>query len=494
MIKAARIVTVAACGLVLAAAPPAWGGPAPSASAAASTSPVAPGKAAQPDAADVDTQMTVQELDRMLARAFDGDVDARRAAAKALTELGMDATAAIGKKFADLRREKNVPIGAMIKLAHDSTPTKGDQFDWIDGLLRGAKTDQPGYRTAMTYACLFRAVAHIGTTAAAKHLVKVAGDHNGALKSEVARALRNMGDKAVPALIETRKDATDVRQWAYSQLEQMNKRLPGEAVQTKSNQVLADVLRAYAYVKEPDAISVTVSFVNSDRVQVRAAAREALLAYGQDAIWKLREAYHNLTGSSAPEGASAEQVARELFAAFDRSRLQEVYALLEDGLKKHKEGKYADAVTSFDKVLARQPMLDRRAEMVAGYVAYAQSIEDADPAKSLALLRKAGRLDPDGPRSNQIQSEIAYLEGKELLARGIADTQSFRRAITLDPANARARAELDRLETDAEERQNRLRRWSAAGAVMAAAVAFVILFGGRRPKPRDAKPPRPRTA
>ena len=477
-----RIGALATCiGLAL-ASPGASAGAAPAGSASATAT------------AEVDAQMTLPELDRMLAKAFDGDVESRRAGAKALGELGADATAAIGKKFAELRREKNVPLGAMIKLAHDSTATKGDQFDLVDGLLRGAKPEQPGYRTTMTYACLMRAVAHIGTTAAIKHLVFTANDHNGALKSELSRALRNMGDKAVPALIETRKDATEVRHWAYTQLEQMNKRLPGEAVQTKSNQVLADVLRAYAYVKEPDAISVTISFVNSDRVQVRAAARDALVVYGQDAIWKLREAFHNLTGANAPEGASAEQVARELFAAYDRSRLQEVYALLEDGLKKHKEGKLADAVQSFDKVLARQPMLDRRAEMVAGYVAYAQSIEDSDQPAALALLRKAARLDPDGPRSGQIQSEVAYLEGKELLSRGIADTEAFRRAIALDAGNSRARAELDRLEADAEERQNRLRRWSAAGAVMAAAVAFVILFGGKKPKSKSVKPARARTA
>jgi hypothetical protein len=464
----------------------AWAGPSPAASGSA-----APGAGA---AADMDPQMTVQELDRMLAKTFDGDVESRRAAAKAITELGVDATQAIGKKFAELRREKNVPLGGMIKLAHDSTPTKGDQFDMIDGLLRGARPEQPGYRTAMSYACLMRAVAHIGTTAATKHLLLLANDHNGALKNEVARTLRNMGDKAVPALIETRKDAPDIRHWAYLQLEQMNKRLPGEAVQTKSNQVLADVLRAYAYVKEPDAISVTLSFVNSDRVQVRAAAREALLAYGQDAIWKLREAYHNLTGASAPEGASAAEVARELFAAYDRSRLQEVYALLEDGLKKQKEGKLLEAVQSFDKVLARQPMLDRRAEMVAGYVAYAQSIEESDPGAALALFRKAGRLDPDGPRAGQIQSEIAYLEGRDLLSHGIADTEAFRRAIALDPGNAKARAELDRLETDAEERQNRLRRWAAAGAVLAAAIAFLILFAGKKRERERPAVGRPRSA
>ena len=56
---------------------------------------------------------------------------------------------------------------------------------------------------------------------------------------------------------------------------------------------------------------VILSFVNSDRAQVRAAAREALAAYGQDAIWKLREAYAALTGKPANEGWTAPELANE---------------------------------------------------------------------------------------------------------------------------------------------------------------------------------------
>ena len=88
---------------------------------------------------------------------------------------------------------------------------------------------------------------------------------------------------------------------------------------------------AYGAIHDMDAVSVVLSFVNSDRAQVRAAARESLGLYGQDAIWKLREAYTNLVGKSAPDTWSADQVSKELFATYDRFRLQEVYALLDDG-------------------------------------------------------------------------------------------------------------------------------------------------------------------
>ena len=128
-------------------------------------------------------------------------------------------------------------------------------------------------------------------------------------------------------------------------------------------------------------------------------------------------------------------------------------------------------------------MLDRRGEMVGGYVQYAQSIEDKDRPSAQAYLRKASRLDESGPRAQQIQSELLYLEGEDLLARGIADADLFRRAVALDPGNTRASNALARLETVTEEKKSHLNRWIAAAAVFAIAVAGIILFGGRR-KPR----------
>ncbi|WP_336139508.1 HEAT repeat domain-containing protein, partial [Klebsiella pneumoniae] len=82
---------------------------------------------------------------------------------------------------------------------------------------------------------------------------------------------------SIPALVETRKDSSsELRHWAYAQLEAMGKRIPGDAVQTKDNQVLADVLHAFGAIHDLDAVPVILSFVSSDRVQVRTAAREAL--------------------------------------------------------------------------------------------------------------------------------------------------------------------------------------------------------------------------
>jgi len=425
------------------------------------------------------------DFEKMLAPVAGDDAAAKAEAAKLVEALGSDALPAITKKLAELRKSTSTSVAAAVKSGREAAGAKNaaTEIDLADALLKN-KTEGAGYKTAVQTAVILRALAHIGTTPALKQLVKVSGDHSNAFRTEVARHVKALGDKAVPALIETRKDSSsDVRHWAFSTLESMGKRVPGDAVQTKDNQVLADVLKAFANVHDMDALPVLLSFVNSDRIQVRAAARDALLGFGQDAVWKLREAYSNVTGKPAGEGVPAAQIAKDLFAAYDRLRLQEVYGLLDEGLAKEKEGKHDEAVAAFDKVLARQPMLDRRGEMVPAYVGLAQSLQESDPPRSLSLFRKAARLWPESPRANQIEAEIAYLEGKELLGRGIADVEPFKRALTLDPTHEKARAEINRLETNVEERQDRIRAMAAAGVVVLVAVVGILLFGGRRRRP-----------
>jgi hypothetical protein len=165
-----------------------------------------------------------------------------------------------------------------------------------------------------------------------------------------------------------------------------------------------------------------------------------------------------------------------------------VYGLLEEGLKSAKDGKEEEAVLAFDKVLARQPMLDRRVDMVPAYVTRAQKLEAVDVEQSLALLRKAERLAPQGPHVPAIRAELAYLEGKGLLSRGLQDPEPFQRALAFDPAHAGARAELERLESLGEQRSSRTLTVAAAVGALLLALVGLVLFAGRGPR-RPARQP-----
>ncbi len=407
----------------------------------------------------------------------------RLAAARAVEKLGPEAVDAITAKLAELRKTPGAPGAAAIEQARKAAGREGDLVEALlalDTEAGSAKLDPSAVRTALVSVVLARALANAGTTAAGRSLVRLASDHNGALRPELARLVKKMGEQAIPALIETRKDSAAVRTWAYSLLEGMGKRIPADAVQTKDNEVLVDVLRAYAKIGDLDALPVILSFVNADRAQVRNAAREAVVSYGPEAIWKLRENYANVVGRPAPEGVTIEVLARDLFAAYDRLRLQEVYGVFELGLRAERDGKLDEAIAAFDKVLARQPMLDRRAEAAPAYVAQARKLAETDPNAARAAYEKALRLAPESSFVPQIRANLAYLDGRDLLARGIVDEAPFRRALELDPGHQKAREELVRIDEQRADREHRLRAFAGGGVVLLLGVIAAILFGGFR--------------
>jgi tetratricopeptide (TPR) repeat protein len=417
----------------------------------------------------------------MIAPLGKDSAEERRAAASTLAALGPDAVPAIAQRLGEMRKGGDGGTYAVVKGARE----RSSKEDLLEALLQ-LKPDAPAQR-ALTTVALLRGLAHAATTPAARQLVLLASDAGGVLRPELTRQMKAMGDHAIAALIEAKRDPSgETRTWAANLLESMGKRTPGDAVQTKDNQSLSDVLRAYASIRDLDALPAVLSFVSSDRAQVRTAAREATLAYGQDATWKLREAYAVLTGDQAPEGMPAADLAKKLFDAYDRFRLQEVYALLDKGLAAQQAGKLEDAVHAFDEVLARQPMLDRRAEMVPAYAAWGEALEASDRPAALAALRKALRIDEAGPQSSHVRSELLVFEGEDLVARGIADTEPFEQALALDPQNTRARAALDRLHTDAEASKARGWRLFAAAGVLVAALGGIAVIGGRRKRTATA--------
>lgn len=467
---------------IVAVAPTAFA-QAPSASAGVGVSPSASVRATASAGEPIESGMSSAELEAMLAPLSSASIDERRAGAKAVASLDEDAAPAIGLELADMRKSGDGGAFAAIKAAREHAGKEGS-FDQLEALVE--LRPEPGVTRALVTTALVRALAHAGTTPALRLLVPVASDDAGIMRPELSRQLKALGDRAVAMLLEARRDhdaPPETRVWAANLLEAMGKRIPADVVQTKDNQVLADVMHAYGVTRDMDALPVVLSFVNSDRAQVRAAAREATLAYGQEALWKLREAYSVLTGEQAPEGITAADLAKKLFDAYDRYRLHDVYALLDKGLGEARDGKMTDAMRDLDEVLARQPMLDRRAEAAPVYAKWGESLEESDRPAALAALRRSLRLDEAGPGSSHVRAEILALEGEDLVSRGIADTEPFEQALALDPSNARAKANLDRLRAQDAAGHARTWRLVAAGAVLVLAIAGIFVVGGRRKRP-----------
>lgn len=486
--------------------------PAPSvATRSATSAPLAELPKLQPISYPEPDPAALKELDLTLAQLTTDDARSRTNALSAIAEAPPSYVSAIRQHVQDLRGSLDRPAASrlledarragrkrMVK-DDDSKPKKGKKSaasdetdgDWLEFMLADARPQSEPWRKLVRLLAMERMLAAIGTTPAVRELIQLHAYFGELLRIDLQRQVAKLRDKAVPALIEARHhDAKLIQRWASRQLDVLGRAIPGEAVSTSDTQVLADVLRAYGRTRDVDAVRVILSFCNSERVQLREAAREAIAAIGEPGMWQLKDGYLGLTGEKPPREWSWERLARELFALHDTARLAQVYKLMDDGLASLRAKNYADATQAFDKVLARSPLFERRAEMVPAYVARARQLDDDHRDDALAMLRKALRLDPTSPGAKALESEIAGMEGALLAARGTPDKFILERAIELDPTNASARATLAGLEDKAIERQSSIRRYVlAAGIGVAALLAMAVLWWRR--SDGEATPPDP---
>jgi len=339
-----------------------------------------------------------------------------------------------------------------------------------------------------------RMLAQIGTTEAIRELVRVRVRFD-FLRIDVQVLLEALGDKSIPALIETLKHpARTVAHWAASRLDIRGKAIPSEAIQTEDLGVLADVLRAYGRIRDPDAARVIISFANSERAQVRLAARQAVRMLGEVANWQLRDTYENIVGKRPPREWSWERTARELFTEFDRLRLARVQQLYDQGKKAVQKGDLDAAAKAFDGVLVRSPRFEHAGDMIPAYVGFARAHLDDRPEDARRALSRARRLVGDDPDRKAIDSLLMTLDAEKLLERDVADQVLLRRALELDPTNARAQKLLDGVQRGDVETQTTFNRHVAAGTVGAVALVAILLILLRRPRrPLDATDPPPPT-
>ncbi len=435
-----------------------------------------------------DTATVRATLQTLIGQLVSSDRTMRRAAARSMDTLGAAATPAMATELARLRPGRPAAEVAAVLARARGTGEAGDRNDRLDALLDlSPEAVGPAYGQTVATLCLLRALGHLATPDAVATFAPVALDARGAFAPEVRRQLVELGERATAGLVlMSHSHAPAAERWASSELEALGKRTPGDAVQTRDKEVLANILRAYGRVHDADALPVVMSFVNADHRVVRDAAREALVEYADEAVPKLRESYGLLMGEAAPPDWPPAWLRRQLFEALDRIRCEDVDARVAAGLALTREGHFAEAVASFDDVLARQPDLDRKAELVPAYVFYAQSIAESDRTRARELFDKALRLDPSGPRVAQVRSALALLEGRELQRRGVTDEEPFRRALALDPSNVAAGAELLRLD---DERRARRKVWTWRVVEATAALGglcVIILFAGTGRRRRRA--------
>ena len=178
---------------------------------------------------------------------------------------------------------------------------------------------------------------------------------------------------------------------------------------------------------------------------------------------------------------AAGDFAKALFEAYDRYRLRDVYDEVDRGASLAKQGKASEAAAVFDDVLgARAAHRPDRHEMVPAYADLA-----AGPLGPPTPRQRAPGLQSPAPRR-----EVAWrprtctgcsrrLEGEAPSPRASIDIILPGSASPGAGHLCAAHADLDRLRAPPTSPRTKDWRLYAAAAVLAAAIAGVLLLGGR---------------
>ena len=451
----------------------------------------------QPSKEDLET------LDDLLKRAVASEAESRDTAVSEILEMPPTLVAAIDhrinaiadgadrgamkKTLLAVRKEARTVERARMKA--EGKRGKVRTPDYLEMLTGHARPDDEHWRNVTRVVVMSRILTHIGTVQASRELIDVYVRFGEFLRVDTQLQLAKLGDKAIAALIETRRHkAAKIGRWAERQLDALGKAIPSEAVQTPDHQALADVLRAFGRVRDPDAARIIISFANSERAQIREAARQGVVMLGEVGNWQLRDTYLQIVGKKPPRDWSWDRTARELFSEYDGLRLSQVYQLFNEGREAEKAKDLPKMKAAYDKVLARSPMFERRSEMAAGYFAFATSLVDEKREDAVDALRRAERVAEDDLTRDRVKSLRLTLEAEELLEQGVADQVLFRRAIELDSSNERARGALDRIQRGEIKKQSELNRYLAAAAIGAVALLALLVIGIRRVTSKAEQP------
>lgn len=427
-----------------------------------------PVSAAQEPAVSDDSRYA---LEAILQRLRAESRDARREAVDQLRALEPGDVPAIRQRLLSPLgiSHLNVHAGMVRAIRQVTGGRENVDYDLLQALLNYSPRS-PDIDVATERIALATALGAIETPDSGRALVAFGLAHNRIFRLASIRIAKNqLKLYVVPALIEIRRPTEDQRLFIRQMREAVRCVTPGQSVQTRDNALLAEILRAWGSVRQQDAMVVIASYVNSDRVQVREAARWAIAQFGRDALNTLRNVYETFVGEDPNPLWGWERVSRELYAAYDRRKSDEVRVALDAGLSAAREGRNDEMLQRFEWVLARHPLFERRTEMVEPLVRYAQQLERTDVARAAVLYRMALRVDPEGARASSIRASILFLEAERALARGVADPELYRAAVNADPNHSRARAQFEAVAQVEVLRSRRRRR--AIGAVGLLAVA-----------------------
>ncbi len=418
-----------------------------------------------------------------------GTAAQRQAAADELARHGADAIPVL-EQF--LRRKHKVPfpqrsdvlegIGASVpdskgnfktpkrKSEEDKAESKKGELDWLAELLERS-TESDAVREVVADVATLRALAAIKDPAAGDVIMKTGfRETTQVYRDECGRLLRKMIPYSLPALIRnaaSERQYDDARRYATYQLERLDLEHPNKAMRAFADdeRITAMLLRAYGQYGYRPAVDTVLAATNHDSPVVRAAARDAWMAYvtgpeppsapkkqlqltggrlspKAQPLWlnyrematvALNRLYPEVMGKDRDEDHSLENSSKEIFALWDDQRSAALGKRVDVALARAAADPKT-AAAELDAVLALQPEHPRRAEMAPVYHELGKQLAQAQDWKGAAgAYAKAHALDPAGAHAEDALASHFYALAHAREAEGKDGTPFMVKAREIQP-------------------------------------------------------------
>jgi hypothetical protein len=395
-----------------------------------------------------------EEIQAILARVTGVDRDERFAAARELERSATGSEQAFRAVLWGGHGARNEEMRDAIQVARHRVELAGPKggVTALDALLEMSPldgTNGTGTRGAARVMSMLSALLAQNTLAAYKVIIDFSPRHAGVFRETIGEMLVARRFDALPALIYGRGSANpELHMFSVKWIRDMGDPLLGEQVNGIANpRRLAQLLEAYATVKELSAIDVTVSLTNHESVFVRQAARRCIVVFGANARWPMRRLYENTFGDEPADGTDVPQWSAELYAKFDGERLAATAALFEQGRAAQAAGDLAKMDALYRQVLADAPMFPKRHEMAGGFLALLDELAGTgEEAGSRAAAMMAARIAAPGSKEAALsKARLDWLEAEATRKGGAPDAELYRRIAAADPANRDAARLAERL-------------------------------------------------
>jgi hypothetical protein len=443
--------------------------------------------------AHAQAQSTDVDLGAIAAELGSDDASARRTAIDRLRTLPASALPVIATRLTQLRRGRPAREEADAALTAFRRATGSRRADDLVDLAAGVEAVLADRRDTATLKMaepllLLRSLEAIGTTDALRLVPAVLGLDGEPWRMEGRRVTARLGDRTAAAAILARSDdaSAEGRVWARWTTDRLDLDNPGALAQRLDPTLLAEVLHAYGATHTLSALPVVASFVDADQRGLREAAREALRAYRQNAIWVARECFETRLGEEPDLRWGWERTIDELFARLDAARAAHVHEALEGATHTLEGGDAAGARALLDAALLRSPEL----ATVEAAGLYAR-IADRDPSEPDALYRRALAIAPEAPSADAWRGRLAHHGARDALAAGTLDAARFATATRLAADCTDCARDHEAIARQAAVTSPDRTLPLAIAACLFAVLGLLLLVPARRPGAAPAPSPTP---